>query len=144
MGSLSLFYLKKKNPIFLFSHTHFTWRMYAEPYKNNTVEILFWKWKTILKHLLTGWQSKCYNILQMFDKRQVPAVLLKLKIRPNYTANAKGRCAGYKKLSVETDSTNVQKAFSCPESTEGIKKHAPTTNNVELSSKRPANSFPNA
>ena len=45
---------------------------------------------------------------------------------------------------MEIDSTNVQKAFSCPGRTEGIKKNAPTTNNIELVSKRQENSLPNA
>lgn len=80
----------------------------------------------------------------MSNNRQVPAVLLKLKIRANYNFQLRRVIVASKKLSMETESTNAEKAFSCPRRIEGIKKHVPTANNVEPSSKRPANSFSNA
>lgn len=45
---------------------------------------------------------------------------------------------------MEIDSRNVQKEFSCPERTEGIKKIGPKLQITEGSSKRPANPLSNA
>lgn len=59
----------------------------------------------------------------MFNQKPSSCCPLKLKIKPNYNFQLqKSHCVEYKKHSMEIDSTNVQKEFSCPERTEGIKK----------------------
>lgn len=62
----------------------------------------------------------------MFNKKTSSCCPFKVKNKTKLQlSTAKSHCVEYKKHSMETDSTNVQKEFSCPERTEGIKKQAP-------------------